>query len=76
MATDYWDIAYGFVNLGFKIYDKEEGIIDVDKDTYAEGYIFKIDNDFKLQKGDILAREGHVHIYLGDGIMTEAYNFG
>jgi hypothetical protein len=76
MATDYWDIAYGFVNLGFKIYDKEEGIIDVDKDTYAEGYIFKIDNDFMLQKGDILAREGHVHIYLGDGVMTEADNFG
>lgn len=76
MATDYWDIAYGFINLGFKIYDKEEGIVDVDKDTYAEGYIFKIDNDFKLQKGDILAREGHVHVYLGDGVMTEADNFG
>ncbi len=76
MATDYWDIAYGFINLGFRIYDSEPGIIDADKDTYAEGYVFLLNDDFKLQKGDILAREGHVHIYLGDGIAAEAPNFG
>lgn len=76
MATDYWDIAYGLMNLGFKIYDSEPGIIDADNDTYAEGYVFMISDNFKLQKGDILAREGHVHIYLGDGIAAEAPNFG
>ena len=76
IATDYKDIVYGFINLGFKIYDTEERIIDVNNDTYAEGYVFGIDDDFVLQKGDILAREGHVHIYLGNGITSEADNFG
>ncbi|MBO4374742.1 MAG: hypothetical protein J5829_06515 [Lachnospiraceae bacterium] len=48
----------------------------MDNDTSAEGYIFKIDKNFRLQKGDILAREGHVHIYLGDGYAAKADNFG
>lgn len=76
MATNYEDIAYGFINLGFKIYDTEEQEVDVDGDNNADGYVFPIDDRFQLQKGDILARDGHVHIYLGDGIAAEAANFG
>jgi hypothetical protein len=64
------------INLGFKIYDQDEYEIDIDNDSNPDGYIFKIPNDFKLKKGDILAREGHVHIYLGDGTSQKAENFG
>ena len=76
IATDNMDVAYGFINLGFKIYDSTPQEIDVDDDGIAEGLIFDIDSNFQLQKGDILAREGHVHIYLGEGAATEAANFG
>ena len=76
MATDYKSIAYGFINLGFKIFDSEQQKVYVDNDSLPEGYIFPIDDDFRLQKGDILAREGHVHIYLGDGMAANAANFG
>lgn len=76
LTEDKMNIAYGFINLGFKVYDVREYAVDVDKDNNPEGLIFKIDNDFRLREGDILARRGHVHIYLGDGMVVEAPNFG
>lgn len=76
LATDTEDIAYGMISLGFKVYDTEPQYVDVDKDDIAEGYIFPLDDRFRLRKGDILARNGHVHIYLGDGVSAEAENFG
>ncbi|MBR5376247.1 MAG: hypothetical protein IK139_03105, partial [Lachnospiraceae bacterium] len=59
-----------------KIYDSKENVIDVGDDTFIEGIIHKIDDWFQLRKGDILAREGHVHLYLGDGMAVDAPNFG
>ena len=76
IATDYEDIAYGFSQLGFKIFDSTEREINVGRENFAAGYVFQIGSDFRLQKGDILARDGHVHIYLGDGISINAENFG
>jgi hypothetical protein len=76
MATDHKDIAYGFVNLGFEIFDTVPRKIDVDDDHVSEGFIFEINDGFRLCKGDILVRNGHVHIYLGDGSSVEAPNFG
>ena len=76
IALDHSDVAYGFINLGFEIYDAREQIVDVNEDGIAEGYIHEIDNSFRLKKGDILAKEGHVHIYLGDGDFVDADNFG
>ena len=76
LTDDSKNIAFGLNNLGFRIFDAEEGKIDVGDDGVIEGYIFKIDDGFTLQKGDILARDGHVHVYLGDGIVTDAPNFG
>ena len=76
IAKDYGDVAYGFVNLGFEIYDVKPDKISVDNDSVPEGFICGIGNDFRLQKGDILAKAGHVHIYLGDGVALEAPNFG
>jgi len=70
------DVAYGFINLGFKIFDINENFVKVDKDDCPEGYIFKMDKDFKLEKGDILATNGHVHIYLGDGKAISSENIG
>lgn len=76
IASNRDGVAYGFINLGFKIYDVKDCLIDVNKDKIADGYIFKIDDGFILRKGDILAREKHVHIYLGDGIAVEVPHFG
>ena len=76
LATNKKDIAYAFINLGFKIFDAKENMVDANKDTEPEGYIFRIGDDFTLRKGDILAKAGHVHFYLGDGIAVEAENFG
>lgn len=41
--------------IGFEIYD-----------SYNTKGAQLITNNFKLEKGDILARKGHIHIYLGD----------
>ena len=76
IAADYEDVAYGFTQLGFKIYDSTEREINVGRGNYASGYVFRIDSGFQLQKGDILARDGHVHIYLGNGTVLGAENFG
>lgn len=76
LATDVKDIAFGMISLGFQLFGSEEKIVDVNSDTIPEGYILRMNDDFSLQKGDILARPGHVHIYLGDGKCISAENFG
>jgi hypothetical protein len=76
ITTDENDIAYGFLNLGFAIYDGKEHIVDVDDDTVPEGYINQIDDDFQLQEGDILAREKHVQVYLGSDDAGKSLHFG
>ena len=76
LATNEKDIAFGMINLGFTLFGSEERFVDVNSDSIPEGYIFKITDDFKLKEGDILARPGHVHIYLGDGECISAENFG
>ena len=40
-------------------------------DGYSDFEIKAIDNTFKLRKGDVLSRDGHIHIYL-----SEDENFG
>lgn len=64
-------LQYAMTNLGFEIYDIDSKRVDLNGDGYFEFEIFSIDNTFKLQKGDILSRDGHVHIYL-----SENENFG
>lgn len=76
LTTDRQDIAFGMINLGFQIFDSEESSIFVGKDNNPEGYIHEITDDFQLENGDIICREGHVHLYLGDGNMLVADNFG
>ena len=53
---------------GFDVYDINEGTID-------DIEIKKLNNNFKLSKGDIIVRKGHIHLYLGDE-YGEADNFG
>lgn len=43
---------------GFNIFDSKELIL--------EKKIDRIDNNFKLEKGDIICRDGHIHIYVGN----------
>lgn len=43
---------------GFNIFDSKELI--------PEKKIDRIDNNFKLEKGDIICRDGHIHIYVGN----------
>lgn len=71
IATESKNIQYAMQMLGFEIYDTEHTNIDLNNDGYYEGIINMIDNSFKLQKGDILARDGHVHFFLNDN-----QNFG
>ena len=52
-------------NNGFQIYDTNK-IID-------EEFIKEINCDFKLERGDIICREGHIHIYIG---IEGTDNFG
>ena len=51
-------------NIGFEVYDN----------TLNES-LKLIDENFELQKGDILVRDGHTHFYLGDS-KKNANNFG
>lgn len=64
-------LQYTLSNMGFEIYDLNPQKVDLNKDGYFEFEIFPIDKSFKLQKGDILSRDGHIHIYL-----NENENFG
>lgn len=60
------NLQYAMQKLGFEIYDFIPSFIDLNNDGYYEGIINRIDNSFKLQKGDILSRDGHIHFYLND----------
>ncbi len=52
---------------GFVVYDSKEQL--------PNSKINKIDENFKLEKGDIICRQGHVHIYIGnDG--TDNFGWG
>ena len=64
-------LQYALTNMGFEIYDIEPEKVDLNGDKYFEFEIYPIDTNFKLQKGDILSRDGHIHIYL-----SENENFG
>lgn len=64
-------LQYAMTNLGFEIYDTKPEKVDLNGDKYFEFEIYPIDNEFKLQKGDIFSRDGHIHIYL-----SENENFG
>lgn len=64
-------LQYAMTNLGFQIYDTTPKKVDLNGDKYFEFEIFPIDKEFKLQAGDILSRDGHIHIYL-----SENENFG
>ena len=66
-------LQYAMTNLGFKIYDTIPKKVDLNGDKYFEFEIFPIDKEFKLQTGDILSRDGHIHIYLSD---TENFGWG
>ena len=59
-------LQYEMTNMGFKIFDTNPEKVDLNGDNYFEFEILPIDKNFKLQKGDILSRNGHVHIYLSD----------
>ena len=59
-------LQYALTNLGFEIYDIDSEKVDLNKDGYYDFEILPIDNEFKLKKGDIISRDGHIHIYLSD----------
>ena len=59
-------LQHEMTNMGFEIYDVKPEKVDINGDKYFEFEILPIDKNFKLQKGDILSRDGHVHIYLSD----------
>lgn len=59
-------LQYEMINMGFEIYDVNPEKVDLNGDKYFEFEILPIDKNFKLQKGDIISRDGHVHIYLSD----------
>lgn len=71
LNTKVNQLQYAMINLGFEIYDIEPQKIDLNRDGYFEYEIFPIDKEFKLKKGDILSKDGHIHIYL-----SEDENFG
>ena len=58
-------------NMGFKIFDTNPEKVDLNGDGYFEFEILPIDKEFKLLRGDILSKDGHVHIYL-----SKNENFG
>ena len=60
------EFRYAMTNLGFEIYDIKPEKIDLNGDGYFDFEIMPINNVFKLRKGDILSRNGHIHIYLSD----------
>lgn len=59
-------LQYAFYNIGFEIYDVRPRKVDINGDNYFDFEILPINENFILQKGDILSRDGHVHIYIDD----------
>ena len=53
-------LVKALANNGFKVYDST---IEIENDNLT---ISKLDVNFKLEKGDIVCRNGHVHIYIGN----------
>lgn len=47
----------------------------MDKDGEPDYTIKQIDENFKLEKGDILLSNDHLHVYIGNG-MNPADNYG
>lgn len=76
LATDRRKLLYGLSKLGFDVYDAVPELVDLDNDGHKDFVINKLDYSFRLRKGDILVRDGHVHIYLGDGGTENQANFG
>lgn len=70
------EVVFAMHEAGFEVYDTINDIIDINKDGVPEIIINKINGDFKLQKGDILARDGHIHLYMGEGYSMREKNFG
>ena len=66
LNTETNQLQYAFINLGFEIYDVQPKKIDLNYDGYYDFEIFPIDSQFNLKKGDIISRDGHIHIYLSD----------
>lgn len=71
LNVDKNQLQYAMTILGFEIYDVEPLKVDLNYDGYFDFEIFPIDDRFELKKGDILSRDGHLHIYL-----EENENFG
>ena len=69
-------VPFAMSRLGFKIYGTSKQCLDINSDKIPDVYINAIDENFKLQKGDILSRKGHLHFYLGDGKELIVNNFG
>ena len=67
LNSDADRLVKAMVKNGFKVYDST---IEVETDDLL---INKIDLNFKLDKGDIICRNGHIHIYIGNDKID---NFG
>ncbi len=65
------NLAFALSKLGFKIYGQKGYKVDVNGDGYYELEVFQIDNQFKLQRGDVLSSDTHIHVYI-----DEYANFG
>ncbi len=76
LCTDDKDVLYAMSILGFRVYDKSEIIVDINKDKMIDVDVTKIDSGFNLQYGDIITRKGHIHFYLGCDSIVECDNFG
>lgn len=59
------DFFKTMIKNGFEIYDSNK--------TINDEYIKVINSNFKLERGDIICRDGHIHIYIGN---EETDNFG
>ena len=76
IASDKLNIPYAMNILGFEIYDSSGLFKDINGDGITDLLVNVFSNDFTLYKGDILARPGHVHFYLGDGKSIDVENYG
>ena len=70
LYNDRGKYAKAMTMNGFEVYDITSGKIGDIK-------INKIDNEFVLLYGDIIVRDGHLHIYLGNGFgLSENFGWG
>lgn len=59
--------ANAMLKNGFIIYDSDEDML--------EKSINRITRDFKLERGDIICRDGHIHIFIGNN-GTDNFGWG